>query len=297
LKAVARCMAADHNRGLLEGKQEDCGQDAFFVARATPDAVSIGVADGVGGWSKWGVDPGAFSRELMRSCQAVAESQQGRPADQQRRFPLRWLQRARRNTTVVVRPSNPITLLETGYETLRAKGEAAPAGSATACLASLDRHTGLLKIANLGDSGALVIRGDSGHCVMASSAMQHTFNQPYQLTMVTESFKGKVTGDSPRDADLYAMEVREGDLVVLATDGVFDNLSTEDIVEVATASEGAEPEEIADRLLKLARARSTGRYETPFSLASRLNGDRYYGGKPDDITVVVARIARAPEEP
>ena len=28
-----------------------------------------GVADGVGGWRAWGIDPGEFSRTLMASCE------------------------------------------------------------------------------------------------------------------------------------------------------------------------------------------------------------------------------------
>lgn len=43
-------------------KVERGGEDAHFIL----GSYAIGVADGVGGWSKDGVDPGEYSRELMR---------------------------------------------------------------------------------------------------------------------------------------------------------------------------------------------------------------------------------------
>ena len=32
--------------------------------------IFLGVADGVGGWRKYGIDPSAFSRRLMKECEA-----------------------------------------------------------------------------------------------------------------------------------------------------------------------------------------------------------------------------------
>jgi hypothetical protein len=43
-------------------KVERGGEDAFFVLGSS----AIGVADGVGGWSKSGVDPGEYSKRLMQ---------------------------------------------------------------------------------------------------------------------------------------------------------------------------------------------------------------------------------------
>ena len=75
------------------------GDDAYFVARhvdewgsgereETPEPVRenaslakvrgnadvIGVADGVGGWRQYGVDPGLFSNHLMRSCERLVQA-------------------------------------------------------------------------------------------------------------------------------------------------------------------------------------------------------------------------------
>lgn len=34
----------------------------------------------------------------------------------------------------------------------------------------------------------------------------------------------KFCDDAPEESDIYQLRVREGDLLILATDGVFDNL-------------------------------------------------------------------------
>jgi len=41
---------------------------------ANSSADVIGVADGVGGWRQYGVDPGQFSTQLMKSCERLVKS-------------------------------------------------------------------------------------------------------------------------------------------------------------------------------------------------------------------------------
>lgn len=49
----------------------------------------------------------------------------------------------------------------------------------------------------------------------------------------------KFCEDTPEDSDLYQLRVREGDLLILGTDGVFDNLFEEEILHlVRTLSSG-----------------------------------------------------------
>jgi serine/threonine protein phosphatase PrpC len=38
--------------------------------------------------------------------------------------------------------------------------------------------------------------------------------------------------DTPEDSDNYQLRVREGDLLILGTDGIFDNLFEEEILEI-----------------------------------------------------------------
>ena len=44
--------------------------------------------------------------------------------------------------------------------------------------------------------------------------------------------ENKFCQDTPEDSDIYQLRVREGDLLILATDGVFDNLFQEEIVSI-----------------------------------------------------------------
>ena len=53
------------------------------------------------------------------------------------------------------------------------------AGSSTACLAVVDGASGWLTVANLGDSGFVVVRG--GQSILRSAEQQHAFNFPFQI--------------------------------------------------------------------------------------------------------------------
>ena len=44
------------------------------VASVKGNADVIGVADGVGGWRDYGVDPGLFSNHLMRNCERLVKA-------------------------------------------------------------------------------------------------------------------------------------------------------------------------------------------------------------------------------
>eukprot|EP01052_Picozoa_sp_SAG31_P046914 SAG31_NODE_9164_length_1323_cov_2.422386_2_plen_108_part_00 len=51
------------------------GEDAVFTQRAV-----VGVADGVGGWAAQGVDPGLYSKALMRAAAQAAAASEPRDA-------------------------------------------------------------------------------------------------------------------------------------------------------------------------------------------------------------------------
>eukprot|EP00757_Euglenozoa_sp_SAG-D1_P022130 gene22130-1294_t len=57
-------------------KEETGGEDAYFVSRR---GIALGVADGVGGWAKEGVDSSRYSRMLMKQCCDFFD--QGDPSD------------------------------------------------------------------------------------------------------------------------------------------------------------------------------------------------------------------------
>ncbi|KAM0942323.1 putative protein-serine/threonine phosphatase [Dioscorea sansibarensis] len=49
-------------------KKRKNGDDAMFVCE---EVMIAGVADGVGGWAKQGIDPGEYARELMARSEGV----------------------------------------------------------------------------------------------------------------------------------------------------------------------------------------------------------------------------------
>ena len=74
---------------------------------------------------------------------------------------------------------------------------------------------------------------------------------------------------------------------------MFDNLYNDEIAEVVlnAVRAGLEPQVTAQKIAALARQRALDRNrQTPFSTAAQEAGFRYYGGKLDDITVVVSYI-------
>ena len=93
----------------------------------------IGVADGVGGWRAYGVDPGLFSLNLMHSCERLIKA--GYFVNDQ-----------------------PAQLLKSGFLEMQ-QSKRPIIGSSTACVAILNHADGKLYTANIGDSGFLVFRG------------------------------------------------------------------------------------------------------------------------------------------
>ncbi|ORX58235.1 protein serine/threonine phosphatase 2C [Hesseltinella vesiculosa] len=232
------------------------GDDAYFQRN---DA--LGVADGVGGWrSHTGANPALYSRKLMHYAQVE-------------------LDRIKTNVRPVhLAPAdpNPIDIMDNAFHltTLDAQNEISSyvfvyfqgiVGSTTACIVLLCQDE--LRIANLGDCGISVIR--QNNYVFRSEEQQHSFNFPYQL--------GTASFDSPTDAQQFTVKVQDGDLMILASDGLFDNLYDEEIMEeIETCLQDQAPE--ADLPAQ--------------AIADALAFRAKVGGKADDITVLVALIKR-----
>lgn len=103
----------------------------------------------------------------------------------------------------------------------------------------------------------------------------------------------RLTHLSQSHIQVFTIPVAPGDVVVAGTDGLFDNLYNDEVTEVVLHSvrAGLEPQVTAQKIAVLARQRALDRNRpTPFSTAAQEAGFRYYGGKLDDITVVVSYI-------
>ena len=213
----------------------------------------IGVADGVGGWAEVGVDPGLYSRELMSHALNLLD------------------------TIDSVHPGVPQSILEEAHAKTRARG------SCTACIVCL--HEGKAHASNLGDSGFLISR--DGAVAFISPQQQHEFNFPYQIGSPDSM------SDSPTKADSHVVEVQPGDIIIAATDGLFDNVFPDEAAALVHLSKkkGDGPDEAAASLTKYAKSRAVDqRYLSPFAYGAQQLGYRYLGGKLDDITVVVSYV-------
>jgi protein phosphatase PTC7 len=157
-------------------------------------------------------------------------------------------------------------------------------GSSTACLVTL--HDGRLDLLNVGDSGMLVVR--NSQIVYRTVEQQHYFNCPYQL--------GEST-DLPEHGHRQEIPVEQGDLVILGTDGLFDNVFDADLLREITKHRTAHNswKGLANHLANYANKISLNPNDhTPFAHNAGKNGLLYNGGKSDDITVVVAEVVDDP---
>ncbi|KAL0077232.1 phosphatase 2C-like domain-containing protein [Phycomyces blakesleeanus] len=175
------------------------GDDAYFKRH---DA--LGVADGVGGWrTRDGANPALYSRKIMHYAQLeigrVRDAIQPYGVDEQ---------------------ISPVDVMNKAYQlTTQDTVSEGIVGSTTACIVLLCQNE--LRVANIGDCGVSVIRRDN--FIFRSEEQQHSFNFPYQL--------GTSSCDTPADAQQFSVKVEEGDIIILGSDGLFDNLYDEEILE------------------------------------------------------------------
>lgn len=243
-----------------------CGEDSYSIAENDYQMV-IAVADGVGGWRKKGIDPARFSRCLMAQATKAVEL-----CDEEPLQPKEILRRA-------------FYGLIDKY--LRREGDP-PFGSSTACIVSLGRGTGELEVANLGDSGVMVIR--EGGVLFRSESQQTRFNAPYQATLRPN---GDVDDMTPMAAE-STLPVQPGDIIVLGTDGLWDNLWEADVKNfVADRAYGSNLGVLAKDLVMRARKASESPEDSPFAAEARKAGKSYSGGKPDDITAIIAVVVKS----
>jgi len=294
---------------------EDCGEDAYFVYDLQEDVnqkknwltgdasdasnseanhsgggggvqrvLAIGVADGVGGYSEMivngkPVDPSEMAWALMEQSKKQFE--------------------ASPNIT-------PKQALTNAYD-LIIRDRLVAVGGATACVVAIDRNETLtppsyeLSSINLGDSAFYVIR--EGKVFYRTQDQTHFFNCPYQLTAPRR--RGESADDVSMGDELpEPLKLHRGDVIVLATDGLTDNVFDEDVASTVTEhmkrkdidqlqgdEEQALASLIAGDLLKKAVVTSRSRtVETPFQRYSLAHRKRFYGGKQDDITICVCTV-------
>jgi len=236
----------------------------------------FGVADGVGGWSDGGVNPADYSRHIMRITAENLESD-----------------------------LDPKTALDLAHSKTRIPG------SCTACLVKMDGVTGDLSVLNLGDSGMVILR--ENNVLARTTPQQHFFDCPRQLAAFPEHCEST---DYPRDGEFLSLTLQEGDLIVMGTDGLWDNVFDAEMLNFTSNQYGRRKtvDELCEGLARLAQRNSLNEeISSPYSKAAlaegydvswfeklikakivdwRVQWGTLTGGKVDDITVIVAKVKK-----
>lgn len=157
-------------------------------------------------------------------------------------------------------------------------------GASTASLASIGEDN-ILRVLTLGDCSVVVYR--DGKVAAKTKEILHYFDCPYQLA-----------SDSPdraKDATKLTFPLQPGDIIVAGSDGIFDNLTPDDIWEqISSVPDRAGM--MAGKIINQSRAVSLDT-EAPTPYAKQAKKQRYekyksgLGGKVDDISCVVVRCA------
>jgi protein phosphatase PTC7 len=147
-----------------------------------------------------------------------------------------------------------------------------------------------LYYANIGDSGFIVIRSNE-KIVFRSKPQQHEFNYPLQLSYISPTLGEIIEQKNDLDkVDTGNFSVQDDDIVILGTDGLFDNLFDSDIVNITKESNG-DIGLISKRLLEESTDKMRQEdYFSPFAQSAFDNGIPYRGGKLDDVTIVVGKV-------
>uniref|UniRef100_UPI00398EDB1F protein phosphatase PTC7 homolog isoform X2 n=1 Tax=Pristiophorus japonicus TaxID=55135 RepID=UPI00398EDB1F len=170
-------------------------------------------------------------------------------------------------------------------------------GSCTACLIILDRQKRCLYTANLGDSGFLIVR--DGRIIHRSDEQQHYFNTPFQLAIVPPEAQGSILNDSPETAEGSTFNVEVGDIILTATDGLFDNVPDFMILQQLRQLKDSSYKNIEETVKNIAEQAQQLAYDpnymSPFAVHACENGLNVQGGKPDDITVLLSVVTESKE--
>jgi len=301
----------------------------------------IGVADGVGSWREYNVDPREFSHRLMQECSNILR--EGAAA-----------KKAKVKTPSSDNDNNddddeklltPAELMGKAYERVKADNII---GSSTACIALFDGLRHQLHFSNLGDCGIIVLRHiDSDvagalkrdtktprtertsdlRVAFVSQQQLRSFNHPFQLGWTGEELEEDEAAESSFKSAAQcctsSIHIRRGDIIIAATDGLYDNVELEDITRIAleweqkngfivggdiasrekrwragssmTLQSAASIEDLARTLVEKARENSLDNsVDSPFAILAKENDIMWSGGMPDDCTIVAMHVVGAP---
>ncbi|CAE6428505.1 unnamed protein product [Rhizoctonia solani] len=272
-------------------RSTSAGEDFFYVSQSINNSgVSLGIADGVGGWSEDGVDPSLFSQALMYYASKYASSSWAGEPDFD---PIEGTSAPGKADKSL----SPVEIMSMAYQDVLDE-PSVECGSSTACIVNIDAQSGKLSAANLGDSSFSILRSSS--IFHEQKPQTHYFNCPRQLAKLlpTQRPHLRIT-DRPEHADTFSAQLRHEDLVILSTDGLGDNVHPGEVLALASLLRRGTADQpgvnfsqiFADKLAEYAVV-CMHSYDkiSPFELAARDEGFKHVGGKIDDVTIVTAHI-------
>ncbi len=233
------------------------------------------MADGVGGWNSVGVDPSAYSKRL---CDLISKNFAEIHYSQDHESYISHMNEEFVKNLII-----------------KSVNENREKGSSTVCVLYMDNFNNTVYSGYLGDSCYLIARprgvGDF-EIIFKSKEQTHGFNIPYQVGS---------EGDDPKLAMTYKHNVIKDDIVILATDGLWDNIEVENIIQELNLFSN-KVNSITINTIDFAKYLSEKAeelsykidYFSPFArraLEYNKNVKKLRGGKPDDITVIVAQIS------
>lgn len=257
----------------------------------------LGVADGVSQVEEYGIDASRLPRELLRNCEDLGMVQL---------VP---------STKVFHSCSykGPIPLLKTAFQRTQAYG------STTVVLAVMDNSTRIhgklhpmIAVITVGDCELLILRRCRGKQTPLQ-AVFHTEMQridghvqtPLQLARVDSridpEFDEELTIEViEKGSAVHCISAYEGDVVVMGSDGVFDNLFLDEVADLCNTAlppgrNYAASDEELDRLARSivqASHRKSQRGPSGYLMDAPIGP----GGKMDDTSVVVGEVIQWTEE-
>lgn len=268
-----------------------CGEDSVVASTQL-----LGLADGVSGWSHHtGGHAALWSRLVLhRAMSHFVDSynlhhSEGHHSEAHSEVSLPPLSKASTPTTKELQTQSSIDImkaLDDAYvDTKTILTRQQETGSSTIILAALNENDNSLEVLNIGDSSIWVIR--DGEVIFTVNHAAKSENCPRQIGTNSTQLPSAIV--SP-----YAIPVEEGDLILMCSDGVSDNLWINEITEILKSkynpAEGiGSLQEAADNIVHEATDRSFDNFAVcPY----QLNASPYSsgGGKTDDISVLLAEV-------
>lgn len=213
------------------------------------------LCDGVGGWKKHGIAPSLFSNELCDNIVSLL-SRYHRALSLEKELKCysdfsinkSSLNSLEQNEALVCQ-----RILQKSANKCKEKG------SSTCTVLLFDQHTAQLSSAYIGDSNYLIARKGKGgkyQKMFKSITQRHNQSTPYQISSDINSHGDILTG---------LHQLIKDDIVILASDGLWDNVSDEQVISLIN--------------------------EHPTELSKHIDFV-----KKDDVTIIISKVVLCPEK-